>query len=132
MPPSVELILARNLIASIDLAAMLIDAEGMIVFFNDPAGELIGRRFDEVGPLSHEDWSSRFGPFDEFGQVVPTDDLPMAAAQRSGLPVTARLHVGVEGGEPVEVEVSALPLSGADGFKGALVVFWRADDAGAG
>jgi PAS domain-containing protein len=125
---SVELILARNLVSSIDLAALLVDPDGVIVYFNDPAGELVGRRFEEVGPLSREEWSSRFGPFDEFGQVIPTDDLPATVALRTGLPVNARAHMRIDGGDLIHVELSALPLSSADGFKGALVVFWRADD----
>jgi PAS domain-containing protein len=126
----VELILARNLISSIDLASMLVDPDGVIVFFNDKAGELVGRRFDEVGPLSREEWNSSFGPFDEFGQVVPTDDLPLTAALRTGLPVNARFHIRVGDDELTEVEVSALPLASADGFKGALIVFWRAEEGG--
>lgn len=125
---AVELILARNLLSSIELAALLVDPEGTIVFFNDAAGELVGSRFEDVGPLGREAWSSRFGPFDEFGQIVPTDDLPVTVALRRGLPVNIRVHIRVDSGDLLKVDASALPLSGADGFKGALVVFWRADD----
>jgi PAS domain-containing protein len=130
MAQPVELILARNLVSGIRLAAMLIDADGVIVFFNDAAGDLIGRRFDEVGQLTREEWSSEFGPFDEFGQVVPTDDLPVTVALREGLPANGRVHVRVHDGNLVEVELSALPLAAADGFKGAIVVFWRSEDGG--
>jgi len=34
--------------------------------------------------------------------------------------------VRLEGGDLVPVEVSALPLVTANGFQGAIVVFWRA------
>lgn len=124
---SVELILARNLISSVELAAFLVDPDGVIVFFNDTAGELVGRRFEEVGRLSREEWSSEFGPFDEFGQIMPTDDLPLTVAMRDGLPANRRVHLRVQGQELIEVEVSALPIKTADGFKGAVVVFWRAE-----
>ena len=53
----------------------------MLVFFNDAAGELIGRRFEEVGRLERDEWSSEFGPFDEFGKLMPTDE-PAADAWR--------------------------------------------------
>src|SRR3954466_5328184 len=72
-----DLILARNLISGITLAAFLIDPDGVLVFFNDAAGELIGRRFEEVGRLKQEEWNSEFGPFDEFGQMMPTDSMPL-------------------------------------------------------
>jgi PAS domain-containing protein len=124
---SVEQILARNLVSGITLATFLVDPDGMLVFFNDAAGELIGRRFEEVGRLRRDEWSSEFGPFDEFGKLMPTDSLPLTVALREGLPAHDRFHISVAGGQLMEVDVSALPLATADGFKGAIVVFWRSD-----
>src|SRR3954463_2210157 len=125
-----ELILARNLISGIGLAAFLVDPEGVLVFFNDAAGDLIGRRFEEVGRLRRDQWNE-FGPFDEFGQLMPTDDLPLTVALRKGLPAHDRFRMSTGGENLIEVDVSALPLGSADGFKGAIVVFWRSEDAGA-
>jgi PAS domain-containing protein len=124
-----ELIIARNLISSIALAAFLLDEEGQLVFFNDTAGALIGRRFEEVGRLRPEEWHAQFGPFDEFGQLLPTGDLPIAEALRGGLPANARLRVRIGPEQHIaDMEVSGLPLVGADGLKGAIVVFWRATE----
>jgi PAS domain-containing protein len=128
---SVELILARNLVSSITLAAFLVDPEGKLVFFNDAAGELVGRRFEDVGRLRQEDWASEFGPFDEFGKVLPTEDLPLTTALREGLPAHDRFRMSVRDEELVEVDVSALPLATAEGFQGAIVVFWRTDSGDA-
>jgi PAS domain-containing protein len=124
----IDLILARNLVSGIKLATFLIDPEGVLVFFNDAAGELIGRRFEEVGRLDRDEWNSRFGPFDEFGQLMPTDSMPLTEALREGLPAHGRFRVSAgEGDELIDVEVSALPLNTAEGFQGAIVGFWRAD-----
>jgi PAS domain-containing protein len=130
MAQPLELILARNLISGIALAAFLVDPEGELVFFNGAAGDLIGRRFEEVGRLSREQWNE-FGPFDEFGKLMPTDDLPLTVALRRGLPAHDTFRISGGGEELIEVDVSALPLGSADGFKGAIVVFWRTEDAGA-
>jgi PAS domain-containing protein len=119
----VELILARHLVSQITLAALLLDPDGQIVFFNDAAGTLIGQRFEEVGPLSREQWATRYGPFDEFGDVVPTDGMPVTKALREGLPATDRVTVRLND-EPVDIEVSALPLANAHGLQGAVVAFW--------
>jgi len=127
---AIELILARNLVTSIRLAALLLDPDGVIVYFNDAAGELIGRRFEEVGPLSREQWNEQFGPFDEFGAVIPTDHMPVTVALRDGLPSIDRVHVRLDRDELIEIEVSALPLTTVQGFQGAIVVFWRADQRG--
>ena len=125
--PPLELILARNLVSAITLAAFLVDPDGRLVFFNDAAGELVGKRFEEVGRLRQEDWASEFGPFDEFGKVLPTDSLPLTLALREGLPAHDRFHMSVRDEELVEVDVSALPLTTAEGFRGAIVVFWRTE-----
>jgi PAS domain-containing protein len=126
-----ELILARNLVSAITLAAFLVDPDGKLVFFNDAAGKLVGRRFEEVGRLRQEDWASEFGPFDEFGKMLPTEELPLTLALRDGLPAHDRFHMSVGDQELVEVDVSGLPLSTADGFKGAIVVFWRTESGDA-
>ena len=125
--PPLELILARNLVSAITLAAFLVDPDGRLVFFNDAAGELVGKRFEEVGRLRQEDWASEFGPFDEFGKLLPTEELPLTLALREGLPAHDRFHMSVRGEELVEVDVSALPLTTAEGFQGAIVVFWRTE-----
>ena len=130
----IELIIARNLMAAVELAAFIVDPDGVIVFFNDAAGELIGRRFEDVGPLTREEWSTEFGPFDEFGKLMPTEGLPLTVALRTGLPANGRFRVRPKDADLLEVEVSALPLVTAYGFEGAIVVFWRAngDDGGGG
>jgi PAS domain-containing protein len=128
MSQPLELILARNLVSGIGLAAFLVDPDGVLVFFNDAAGELIGRRFEEVGQLRREEWNE-FGPFDEFGKLMPTEDLPVTIALRKGLPAHDRFRISAGADELLEVDVSALPLSSADGFKGAIVVFWRTDSS---
>jgi PAS domain-containing protein len=124
----VELIIARNLMSAVELAAFIVDPEGTIVFFNEAAGKLIGRRFEDLGPLRREEWSSQIGPFDEFGKILPTQGLPLTAALRDGLPANGRFRVRAQDGEMLDVEVSALPLVTVYGFEGAIVVFWRSDD----
>ena len=64
-----ELILARNLVSIISLAAFLVDVDGDIVFFNDAAAEVIGHhdpahddaRLDALGEQAAERWAAR-GP----------------------------------------------------------------------
>ena len=44
-----ELILARNLVSIVSLAAILVDAEGRIVFYNEAAAGIVGSPFEEIG-----------------------------------------------------------------------------------
>src|SRR5437773_5183556 len=81
-----ELILARNLISIVSIAALLVDSEGRIVFFNEAAAEIIGAPFEEIGVLEQDEWSARYGPFGADGQPLPPDDLPLTIAARESRP----------------------------------------------
>jgi hypothetical protein len=41
-----------------------VDERGTLVFFNEAAGALVGRRFEETGALEPREWGEAFGPFD--------------------------------------------------------------------
>ena len=45
----IELILARNLMSSLSTPAFLVDEGGMLIFYNEAAGSLLGKRFEEIG-----------------------------------------------------------------------------------
>jgi PAS domain-containing protein len=120
-----ELILARNLLSSISTPGFLVDEHNELVFYNDAAAALLGKRFEEVGRLPVEEWSTMFGPFDDEGDPIPVDKLPLVVALRHNRPSYARLHVHSLKGERHAIEVAALPLvANAGGFRGALAIFW--------
>jgi PAS domain-containing protein len=118
-----ELILARNLISIISLGAMLVDSDGAIVFYNEAAAAVLGARFEELGRIPEETWRDEIGPFDEHGQRLPTDNLPVTVALRDGRPGYGRFHIRADTGL-LPIEATALPLVGSAGHHGALVVFW--------
>ena len=121
-----ELILARNLVSIVSLAALLVDVEGRIVYFNDAAAEIVGSPFEEVGTMSREAWNAKYGPFDEDGEPLAADQLPLTLAIHEGRPAYARLRV--RGGRGLlDVEAGALPLLGPAGYHGAMVFFWVSD-----
>jgi PAS domain-containing protein len=126
-----ELILARNLVSIISLAAFLVDVEGDIVFYNDAASAIIGSPFEETGTITREQWNARLQPSDEHGAPLPADQLPLAVAVREGRPVYARFRIGRASG-PREIEAGALPLVGPAGPHGAIAVFWVPPDDGQG
>jgi len=121
-----ELILARNLVSIISLAAFLVDADGHLAFYNDAAAEVLGRDFAETGGLAREQWNSDFGPLDENERPVPSDRLPLATALRSGRPALGRYRIRARQGL-IEIEAGALPLMGPAGYHGAIVVLWPTD-----
>jgi PAS domain-containing protein len=118
-----ELILARNLVSLISVAAFLVNIDGHVVFYNDAAAAIIGTPFEESGTLTREQWNAQLAPSDEHGVPLSSDQLPLAVALGDGRPAYARFRISAADG-PLQIEASSLPLIGPAGHHGALVVFW--------
>ena len=123
----IELILARNLMSGLSTPAFLVDAGGVIVFYNEAAGKLLGVRFEEFGRAGPDQWGSAFGPFDEDGKPIPYDRLPITLALREGRAVHDDFHIRAADGADHHIEVSAMPLQTTGGQQGAMAVFWEAE-----
>jgi PAS domain-containing protein len=65
-----ELILARNLMSALSTPAFLVDEGGVLVFYNEAAGMLLGKRFEELGTVGPGEWGALFGPFDAAGEEI--------------------------------------------------------------
>jgi PAS domain-containing protein len=120
----IELILARNLMASLSTPAFLVDEDGLLVFYNEAAGALLGKRFEEVGQMGPEEWGTAFGPFDDHGERIPFDQLPLTIALRKGRPAHAQFQIRSIDGSNHEIEVSAMPIVAGGGARGAMAIFW--------
>ncbi len=128
-----ELILARNLMSALSTPAFLVDEGGVLVFYNEAAGMLLGKRFEELGTVGAEEWGSLFGPFDENGNPIPYDELPLVVAVRNGRPAHADFEISSVDGARHRIEASAFPILTAHGSQGAIAVFWPAGSSnGAG
>lgn len=125
----VELILARNLIATLSTPGFLVDEDGIVVFFNDAASVLLGVRFEEVGQMGPDEWGTAFGPFDEQGAKVPLEEMPLAIALRQGRPAHSSFKIRSLKGAENDIEAAALPILTVGGTRGAMVFFWTREDA---
>jgi PAS domain-containing protein len=119
-----ELILARNLLSSISTPAFLVGEAGMLLFYNDAAAAMLGRRFEETGTMSAIEWTSEFGPFDGDGQPMPYDQIPATQALRDNRPYHGTFRIGRPDGPQHDIAASAIPIVGTNGASGAIVIFW--------
>jgi len=124
-----ELILARNLLTSISTPAFLVDQTAVLVFYNEAAGALLGRSFEDAGRMTPEEWTSKYGPFDADGKPVELDELPTTRAVRDGRPAHAVFTIRSANGGTREIESSAFPIvASEEGSSGAMIFFWPQDD----
>ena len=119
-----ELILARNLLASLSTPSFLVDGRGEIAFYNEAAGALLGRRYEDSGPIAAADWAAHYGPFDDDGKPIPFDQLDLTEALMGNRPAHSRFCIRAHDDESKLIEASGVPIVGTDGYRGAMVVFW--------
>ncbi len=127
-----ELILARNLMSALSTPAFLVDEGGVLVFYNEAAGMMLGKRFEELGTVEAVEWGSMFGPFGEGGEPIPYDELPLVTAVRNGRPAHAEFEIHSADGASHRVEVSAFPILTAHGSQGGIAIFWPTEASGNG
>jgi PAS domain-containing protein len=131
---TLALILMRELASNLATPLFIVDPEGTLVFYNEPAEAVLGRRFAEAGELKPEDWGgSMYAPRDEHGRPVPLEELPLGITLATHRPAHRRLQITGLDGIDRTIEVTSFPLfARADDFVGAVAIFWedRTHDSG--
>jgi PAS domain-containing protein len=131
MSQPIELILVRHLASSLAIPLFLVDPDGTMVFYNEAAEQVLGRRYDEAGEMSFAEWTTAFAVRDEKGRSLDINQLPLVRALRARRPAHYRFEITGLDGAPRSIEVSAFPLE-AEGKRmlGAVALFWESGPDG--
>lgn len=124
----IEVILARHLASYLAMPIFIVDPQGNLLYYNEPAEVILGQRFGETGEMPIEEWSTRFKPLDKAGEPLAPERLPLVMALMNKCP--AHGSFWIRGGDGVlrYIEVTAFPLIGqADRYLGAVALFWEPD-----
>jgi PAS domain-containing protein len=123
-----QLILMRELADVLGTPMFVVDGAGGLVFYNEPAEKLLGRRFEETGPMPAEEWSTVFGPLSDEGEPMPPTDLPLVVALRDGQAAHETFSIRGLDGTVRRVATTAIPLIDSHGaLLGAAALFWEAE-----
>ncbi len=120
------LILARDFASRLATAVFLVDASGSVIYFNEAAERVLGRRFIEGSGMAADEWSTAFAPTDDVGNPIPLARMPLGVAIRERRPDHGAMCIrGLDGAER-RIEVTAFPLfAHEDECLGAIAVFWE-------
>lgn len=121
-----ELILMRQLASCLSMPVFLVDPDGNLVFYNEHAEKILGRRFDESGPMRVRELATLFRPFDEDDNPMEYSQLPVAMALSQQKPIHKRLTIRGLDGRKRQIEVTAFPIIGQQRqLAGAAALFWE-------
>ncbi len=124
----VEIILLRQLASYLAMPILVFDPAGNLVFYNESAEALLGRRFDETGEMSLKEWCSLFELIGEDASPLPFEARPLVIALQKQRAAHRALQLRSRDGLSKRIEATAFPLEGQGGRSlGAVVIFWEAD-----
>lgn len=122
----IEVILARHLASYLAVPMFIVDPDGAMVYYNEPAEVMLGMRYDQAGEMPLADWSTRFVPTDESGAPFLPEALPLAIALSQRKTNNARFWIRSHDNVKRHIEVTAFPLIGQAGrYLGAVALFWE-------
>lgn len=125
-PKSLPLILARELASHLATPMFLLDAGGMLVFYNDAAALVLGKPFAELGEIPSGEFGAALQLSTVEGTTIQRRESPAGIAYYQRQPAHRTVMATGFSGERRTYEATAYPLLGAQGeMHGVVAVFWE-------
>lgn len=123
---TVALILARELAVNVATAMFIVDPNGTLVFYNERAERILGRRYAETGALGPDEWGAEWQPRDDDGRPLDLGELPLILALQDRRPAHRAMTISGSDNSSRRIEVTAFPLfAREDELIGAVALFWQ-------
>lgn len=125
----IEIILNRQLADCLSIPVFITDTNGNLIFYNEPAEEVFGKRFEDTGEMPVEQWSTDFKPVDETGVPLAPGELPLVKTLATARPHHKTFHIENLQGKHQTISVTSYPIIGRTGkMLGAVAIFWKSTD----
>ena len=122
----IQIILARQLASSLAMPILLVDTEGTLIYYNEPAEAIINQRFEETGEIALHTWLTLFALTDEERNPIPKQDRPMMLALSLRTPISRTVWMQCGHRDWKHMSITAFPLVGeGKQFLGAQMIFWE-------
>ena len=122
----IELILSRQLAECLDMPVFLTDTVGNLLFYNESAEDILGKRYEDTGEMKVDEWGTVFKNKDDEGNSIPSEELPLVKTLLNKLPYHKTFWIESLQGTAVRISVTSYPIIGrAATFLGAMAIFWR-------
>lgn len=122
----IEVILARHLAEYLAMPIFIVNPDGDLIFYNEPAEVVLGTLYNETGTMPASEWSTIFQPVDSEGNTISPEELPLMIALTRRYPAHKNFWIRGLDGRLREIDVTAFPLIGqADRFLGGIAFFWE-------
>lgn len=125
----IEIILNRQLADCLSIPVFITDTVGNLIFYNEPAEAILGKRFEDTGEMPVEEWSTEFKPLDEAGNALPPEELPLVKTLQNANAYHKSFWIKSLTGNDQKISVTSYPIIGRTGkMSGAVAIFWKSTE----
>lgn len=110
-----EIILARQLASCLATPIVIVDAEGMLIFYNEPAEAVLNQRYDETGDMLAAEWGAYFAVSDLDRNPIPVEEWPLVLAFTKQLAVARVVWLRCGDEKWRKINFTAFPIIGQAG-----------------
>src|SRR5688572_8260665 len=122
----IEIILNRQLADCLAIPVFITDTVGNLLFYNESAEHILGKRYEDTGEMKVEEWSTIFKSRDESGKLLDPEELPLVKTLLNQKPYSRTFWIESLQGKTEKISVTSYPIIGRAGiFLGAVAIFWR-------
>ena len=121
----IELILLHHWASYMAIPIGVLDTEGNLVYYNEPAEALLGSRFDDVGEINAKEFTELGSPTGVDGEPLATEELPLVIALTEARLAHRTLRFRGLDGAWREMESAAFPVIGQGGRLLGAVAIWE-------
>ena len=122
----IEIILLRQWASHMATPIWIAGTRGELLYYNEPAEGLLGKRFDEAGEMRLRDLPKIFETTTPEGKPLSEADLPLGKALRERQPAHLRVRITALDGKSRLLDITAVPLLVQGGaYLGAMAMFWE-------
>jgi PAS domain-containing protein len=126
MAYAIEIILNRQIADCLAIPVFITDTKGNLLFYNEPAEDVLGKRYEDTGEMAVAEWSTVFKNKDEHGEVLSPEELPLVKTLKNQQPYHKTFWIESLQGKAERISVTSYPIIGRSGiFLGAVAIFWR-------
>jgi PAS domain-containing protein len=121
----IEIILNRQLADCLSIPVFITDTEGNLIYYNEPAEQILGKRYEESGEMPVTVWGTIFKPEDENRNPLSPEELPLMKTIRNQKPSHKTFFIKSLTGKIERISVTSYPILGRPSrFLGAVALFW--------
>lgn len=119
------IIVTEQLTTHLAVPSMIINSEGKLIFYNEPAEVILGYRFADIGEMPLEKWANMILLIDEKDTLLTSEAVPLTCVLMERRPFFRSSRLRTLTRLLPRTDIIAFPLVGqGEKYLGTVILLW--------